>query len=119
MPGQENQRLGTLPREETTENKLSQQTTPYTIEYDVNGKASVKAPFNDEWKSKAKELHGKWNAEKKTWDFGPVQIKKVIPVLQAINWSAPQPKRKYVPRRRFPCGYPGCTGYNFCDECSE
>ena len=31
--------------------------------------------------------------------------------------SRPAPNSTYARRRR-PCGYPGCTGYGHCDECS-
>jgi len=35
--------------------------------------------------------------------------------------TATKPLATRAPERRFrlPCGYPGCTGKNFCDECSE
>jgi hypothetical protein len=63
----------------------------------------------------------------KSWD---AQVTKVVVQFDdaalVSTASAPKtsaPARSTTPRystyRRTGCGYPGCNGRNFCDECSD
>jgi hypothetical protein len=47
---------------------------------------------------------------------GTIVFQKNGVTLAQIGGEESQPRPSY--RRRRPCGYPGCTGYGHCDECS-
>ncbi len=45
----------------------------------------------------------------------PCKAPSASVVLRAAGPKMPKSDR----RSRKPCGYPGCTGKNYCDECSD
>ena len=78
-------------------------------------------------KDAIKALGGRWNPTAKGWDVPFANAK----AAQALVTGAPKQAFTAVTQRptgsaRYygrsqgrPCGYPGCNGRNFCEECSE
>lgn len=76
-------------------------------------------------KDAIKALGGRWDAVAKGWMVANAMAVKA----QALVSGSPATTTRYAKyeaaqrpsyaRQGRPCGYPGCTGRNFCEECSE
>lgn len=77
-------------------------------------------------KDAIKALGGRWNQAAKGWDVPAAKAAAAQALVsgapkQAFTAVAQRPtgSARYYGRSSGPCGYPGCTGRNFCEECTE
>ena len=70
-------------------------------------------------KDQLKALGGRWDPGQRAWKVPEEKVEAARKLVAEAPVKTSSPNAIRYRRRRQPCGYPGCDGIDFCDNCSE